>query len=135
VSGAPRSWPKKATARKPSCATTTPGPTSGTSRACPGASPPMRLEDFDYPFDESLIAQHPIEPRDHARLLLLDRRGGAPAHHRFDALPSLLRPHGLLVLNDTQVLHARLHGRKRPSGGKVQVLLVRAAPSGNVWQA
>jgi S-adenosylmethionine:tRNA ribosyltransferase-isomerase len=85
----------------------------------------MRLEAFDYPLDESLIAQHPIEPRDHARLLLVDRRTGSLAHHRVDALPRLLRPNDLLVLNNTQVIPARLPGHKRPSGGKVEVLLVR----------
>ena len=95
----------------------------------------MRLDDFDYPLDESLIAQQPIEPRDHARLLVVDRKTGAPAHHRFDALPDLLRPNDLLVLNNTQVLHARLHGRKRPSGGKVEVLLVRAGERAHLWQA
>jgi len=95
----------------------------------------MRLDDFDYPLDESLIAQQPIEPRDHARLLVMDRTAGAPAHHRFDALPDLLRPNDLLVLNNTQVLHARLHGRKCPSGGKVEVFLVRAATNKHVWQA
>ena len=95
----------------------------------------MRLEDFDYPLDESLIAQQPIEPRDHARLLVVDRTAGATAHHRFDALPDLLRPNDLLVLNNTQVLHARLHGRKRPSGGKVEVFLVRASTNKHVWQA
>jgi S-adenosylmethionine:tRNA ribosyltransferase-isomerase len=95
----------------------------------------MRLDDFDYPLDESLIAQQPMEPRDHARLLVVDRTAGAPAHHRFDALPDLLRPNDLLVLNNTQVLHARLHGRKHPSGGKVEVFLVRAATNKHVWQA
>ncbi|MDO8547959.1 MAG: tRNA preQ1(34) S-adenosylmethionine ribosyltransferase-isomerase QueA [Nitrospirales bacterium] len=95
----------------------------------------MRLDDFDYPLDESLIAQQPMEPRDHARLLVVDRTAGAPAHHRFDALPNLLRPNDLLVLNNTQVLHARLHGRKSPSGGKVEVFLVRAATNTHVWQA
>ncbi len=99
----------------------------------------MRLEDFDYPLDESLIAQHPLEPRDHARLLVLDRATGAMVHHRFDELPGLLRPHDLLVLNNTQVIHARLHGRKLPGGGKAEVLLVREVGAGgeprNVWRA
>ncbi len=95
----------------------------------------MRLEDFDYPFDESLIAQHPIEPRDRARLLVVDRRTGALAHHRFAELPTLLRPNDLLVLNDTQVIPARLPGHKRPSGGKVEVLLVRQGEQGNRWHA
>src|SRR3989442_8882136 len=95
----------------------------------------MRLEDFDYPFDESLIAQHPIEPRDRARLLVMDRRTGALAHHRFGELPTLLRPNDLLVLNDTQVIPARLPGRKRPSGGKVEVLLVRQGGGAKRWDA
>jgi S-adenosylmethionine:tRNA ribosyltransferase-isomerase len=95
----------------------------------------MRLEDFDYSFDESLIAQHPIEPRDRARLLVVDRRTGALAHHRFAELPTLLRPNDLLVLNDTQVIPARLPGRKRPSGGKVEVLLVRPGEKASHWQA
>ena len=98
----------------------------------------MQLEDFDYPLDESLIAQHPIEPRDHARLLVVDRRAGVLAHHRFDALPSLLSPNDLLVVNNTQVIPARLPGHKRPSGGKVEVLLVRPLASSlstpNAWQ-
>jgi len=95
----------------------------------------MRLEDFDYPFDESLIAQHPIEPRDHARLLVVDWRSGALAHHRFDELPTLLLPNDLLVLNDTQVIPARLPGRKKPSGGKVEVLLVKRGGDANQWHA
>src|SRR5207244_12630870 len=95
----------------------------------------MRLEDFDYPFDESLIAQHPIEPRDRARLLVMDRRTGALAHHRFGEFPTLLRPNDLLVLNDTQVIPASLPGGKRPSGGKVEVLLVRQGEEANRWHA
>ena len=95
----------------------------------------MRLEDFDYPFDESLIAQHPVEPRDRARLLVVDRRTGALAHHRFDELPTLLHPNDLLVLNDTQVIPARLPARKRPSGGKVEILLVKKGEGTNYWYA
>jgi S-adenosylmethionine:tRNA ribosyltransferase-isomerase len=95
----------------------------------------MRLEDFDYSFDESLIAQHPIEPRDRARLLVVDRSTGSLAHHRFAELPTLLRPNDLLVLNDTQVIPARLPGRKRPSGGKVEVLLVRPGEIAGRWHA
>ena len=94
----------------------------------------MRLQDFDYPLDESLIAQQPIEPRDHARLLVVTRPTGALSHYRFDELPGLLRPGDLLILNDTRVFPARLLGCKRPSGGKVEVLLVRPSGTGNAWQ-
>jgi S-adenosylmethionine:tRNA ribosyltransferase-isomerase len=95
----------------------------------------MRLEDFDYPFDESLIAQHPISPRDRARLLVVDRRTSALAHHRFAELSRMLRPNDLLILNDTQVIPARLPGRKQPSGGKVEVLLVRQGEQADRWYA
>jgi S-adenosylmethionine:tRNA ribosyltransferase-isomerase len=94
----------------------------------------MRLQDFDYPLDESLIAQQPIEPRDQARLLVVTRSTCALSHHRFDELPSLLRPDDLLILNDTQVIPARLPGVKRPSGGRVEILLVRPSGAANTWQ-
>ena len=93
----------------------------------------MRLEDFDYPFDESLIAQHPIEPRDRARLLVVERRTGALAHHRFDELPTLLRPNDLLVLNDTHVIPARLPGRPRPMSRVRSLLCLREGVAGMVW--
>src|SRR3989442_9935938 len=98
----------------------------------------MRLNEFDYPLDEALIAQYPIEPRDKARLLVIDRRGETSIDSSFDALPSLLRPGDLLVLNNTRVIPARLRGRKRPGGGKVEVLLVRPLTQtyeGETWQA
>jgi len=95
----------------------------------------MRLEDFDYPLDESLIAQHPIEPRDQARLLVLDRQSGAISHYQVSALPQLLTSGDLLVFNNTQVFPARLFGTKHPSGGKVELLLVRAVKRGsNAWE-
>ena len=94
----------------------------------------MRLEDFDYPLDESLIAQQPIEPRDHARLLVIERQTGATTHERICALPKLLAPGDLLILNDTQVFPARLFGTKRPSGGKIELLLVRPHKGGNTWE-
>ncbi|MYC28240.1 MAG: tRNA preQ1(34) S-adenosylmethionine ribosyltransferase-isomerase QueA [Nitrospira sp. SB0662_bin_26] len=86
----------------------------------------MRLSEFDFPFDESLIADYPVSPRDHARLLVVPRKG-EPAfqHARVKDLPNLLRPDDVVVLNDTKVIPARLHGTKRSTGGKIEVLLVR----------
>ncbi|MBM4123390.1 MAG: tRNA preQ1(34) S-adenosylmethionine ribosyltransferase-isomerase QueA [Nitrospira sp.] len=84
----------------------------------------MVLSDFDFPFDPALIADRPVEPRDQARLLVLPRAGGACSHRRVSDLPSLLNPGDLLVVNDTKVLAARLAGRKRTSGGKVDLVLV-----------
>ncbi|MEW6542584.1 MAG: tRNA preQ1(34) S-adenosylmethionine ribosyltransferase-isomerase QueA [Nitrospirota bacterium] len=85
----------------------------------------MLLADFDFPFDPELVATRPVEPRDQARLLLVPRTGGSWSHHRVHDLPALLRPNDLLVVNDTRVLAARLVGRKRPTGGKVELLLVK----------
>jgi S-adenosylmethionine:tRNA ribosyltransferase-isomerase len=85
----------------------------------------MRLEDFDYPLDQSLIAQQPLQPRDHARLMVVERRTGAISHESVYALPNLLAPGDLIILNDTRVFAARLFGTKRPSGGKIELLLVR----------
>ena len=84
----------------------------------PGAS------DYDFALPQELIAQHPAPRRDGARLMLL--RQGAPEHHLVPDLPDLIEAHvgpgALLVVNDTRVIPARLHGRK-PQGGKVELLL------------
>lgn len=84
----------------------------------------MLSSDLDYTLPPGLIAQHPAEPRDAARLLIVDRARGAFEHRRFSDLPALLAPGDLLVANDTSVLNARLKGRK-PSGGAAEVLLLR----------
>jgi S-adenosylmethionine:tRNA ribosyltransferase-isomerase len=94
----------------------------------------MRLTDFDFPFDPSLIAEHPVEPRDQARLLVLPRGGGAMQHRRVAELPELLQPGDVVVLNDTKVLPARLTGHKRPGGGLVDLVLV-AELAANRWEA
>jgi len=85
----------------------------------------MQLSDFDFPFDPSLIADRPAEPRDQARLLVLPRSGGVCSHRHVSDLPALLEPGDLLVVNDTKVLPARLTGRKKPGGGKVELVLVQ----------
>ena len=85
----------------------------------------MQLSEFDFPFDSSLIAAHPSLPRDHARLLVLQRDDRSLAHRRVDELPDLLQPGDLLVVNNTKVLAARVAGRKRPSGAEVEILFVK----------
>ena len=85
----------------------------------------MDLSEFDFPFDCSLIAAHPILPRDHARLLVLQQLDRSLAHRRVDELPDLLQPGDLLVVNNTKVLAARVVGRKRPSGSEVKILFVK----------
>jgi len=86
----------------------------------------LRLSDFDYALPPDLIAQHPVSPRDASRLLVVSRRDGRLEHRVFRDLPDYLRPGDALVLNDTRVIPARLQGRK-PSGGAVEVLLLRPA--------
>jgi S-adenosylmethionine:tRNA ribosyltransferase-isomerase len=81
------------------------------------------LDDYDYELPEDLIAQTPAEKRDQSRLLHLNRKTGAVAHHRFDAILDLLFPSDLLVVNDTKVIPARLYGQKA-TGGKVELLIV-----------
>jgi len=85
----------------------------------------MQLSEFDFPFDSSLIATHPSLPRDHARLLVLQRDDRSLAHRRVDELPDLLQPGDLLVVNDTKVLAARVAGRKHPSGEELEILFVK----------
>lgn len=84
---------------------------------------------FDLP--ETLIAQEPTEPRDHCRLMVLDRGLRTVSHERFFDLPKFLRPGDVLVFNQSKVFKARLQGL-RSTGGRVEVLLLRHTDDG-VW--
>jgi len=84
----------------------------------------MRLSELDYNLPPELVAQAPLERRDEARLMVLDRRAGTIEHSRFYKLGDFLRDGDLLVLNDTRVFPARLFARK-PTGGVVELLMVR----------
>jgi len=90
----------------------------------------MRIEEFDYDLPPERIAQAPLEHRDGARLMLVDRAApagaDAPAETTFARLADHLRAGDLVVLNDTRVLPARLRGRK-PTGGRIEILLLPAA--------
>ncbi|HEY5541186.1 MAG TPA: tRNA preQ1(34) S-adenosylmethionine ribosyltransferase-isomerase QueA [Coriobacteriia bacterium] len=93
----------------------------------------MLTDDFDYDLPTGLIAQHPAEPRDSCRLLVLERASGQIDHRVFSDLPDYVRPGDLLVVNDTRVLPARLHGVKDETGGAVEVLLLRERYE-NAWE-
>ena len=94
----------------------------------------MRLSDFDYTLPPEYIAQRPAEPRDSSRLLVLDRDSGIIQHRVFHQLPEQLSTGDLLVLNETQVIPARLKAKKLPGGGLAELLLLeRQAP--RIWQA
>jgi S-adenosylmethionine:tRNA ribosyltransferase-isomerase len=89
--------------------------------------------DFDYDCPRELIAQYPVPNRADSRLLVLDRRTGAIAHHQFRQLPTLLTPGDLVVLNVSRVIRARLMGR-RENGRLAEILLVHPQPDGT-WIA
>jgi len=83
----------------------------------------LKLGAYHYHLPEKNIAQFPSEKRDHSRLLLLNRTTGLTEHLHFHQITKLFNPGDLLVLNDTRVFPARLHGRKE-SGGKAEVFLL-----------
>ena len=85
----------------------------------------MHISDFDYELPEELIAQQPLAQRDASRMLVLDRSQRQWMEANFAAIPEYLRPHDVLVLNDTRVFPARLEGKRVPSGGAVELLLLR----------
>ena len=91
----------------------------------------MRLEDFDFDLPRRLIADHPCEPRDAARLLLIPASGRLQDRWISD-LPALLRPGDLLVFNDTKVIPARLVGRR--GAASIEVTLYRDL-GGGAWRA
>ncbi len=96
------------------------------------ASPDWSLSAYDYELPEERIAQNPVTPRDQARLMVIGD-STEPQHHRFRDLADLLQAGDLLVLNNTQVLPARLYGRK-PEGAQVEVLLLEEQQQ-NRWLA
>lgn len=84
----------------------------------------LKLSDFDYALPKELIAQYPLEKRDLAKLMVLNRRDGTIEHRIFKDILDYLRQGDLLVLNDTKVLPSRLRG-SRLTGGKADVLLLK----------
>lgn len=85
---------------------------------------------LDYDLPAELIAQRPVEPRDHARLLVVRRDAQVIEHQHVYDLPELLNPGDLLVLNDTKVLPARLLGHRERTGGKWEGLYLSSQPDG-----
>lgn len=85
----------------------------------------MNLSDFDYDLDEALIAQYPNPVRDNSRLMVLHRVNGGLEHRVFKDMPGYLRQGDLLVLNDTKVFPARLTGKRKDTGGKIEILLIK----------
>src|SRR4051812_10049126 len=96
----------------------------------------MRADELEFEVPPELIAQAPLQERDGARLLCMRRDELQVQHRQVRELPELLEP-SLIVLNDTRVIPARLHVHK-PSGGKVEFLLIERLPAPGVserWSA
>ncbi len=93
----------------------------------------MNLSDFHYTLPDGLIAQFPLKERTAARLMVIDRSKKTIAHHSFAHFVDFMKEGDLLVLNDTRVFKARLHGEKT-TGGRVELLLIRENEPG-IWEA
>jgi S-adenosylmethionine:tRNA ribosyltransferase-isomerase len=104
----------------------------------------MDVRDFDFDLPSELIAQEPAAIRGTSRMLYVDRRTGALTHTSVERLPRFVRSGDVLVVNNTRVFPARLLGRRVPSGGAVECLLVGRIPDdrqasssaqGEYWEA
>jgi S-adenosylmethionine:tRNA ribosyltransferase-isomerase len=106
--------------------------------AVTSSSGSMNVADFDFFLPDELVAQE-AAPRGRSRLMVLDRVNGSVTHESVDTLPSLLRAGDVIVVNNTRVLPARLIGKRVPSGGSVECMLlnrVESHPAGaETWMA
>lgn len=93
----------------------------------------MNTHDFYFDLPKDQIAQRPTQPRDHSRLLHLDKSTGAVSHHHFYDLPSLLKPGDALIINDSRVLPARLYGVSADTGAPIEFLLLQEKEK-DIWE-
>lgn len=93
----------------------------------------MRLSDFQYHLPKRLIAQYPIEQRDQSNLLVVNRSTGRLYDARFCDLVHYLNPGDALVINETRVFPARLHGQKEKNDSRIEVFLLREL-NNSMWE-
>ena len=93
----------------------------------------MKTSDFYYDLPQEQIAQTPIEPRDHSRLMVLHRENDEIEHRRFDDILDYLDEGDCLIVNDSRVIPARIYGVKEDTGAKIEFLLLKQL-SGNRWE-
>lgn len=94
----------------------------------------MLISDFDYELQEELIAQHPLEKRDESRMLVLNRMDQSWNDKKFRDFPDLVGEGDVLVVNNTKVFPARLIGKREPSGGYIELFLIREVEE-KTWEA
>ena len=92
----------------------------------------VRTSDFDFKLPSDLIAQHPKEHRDSSRLLIVERLAKRLIHGEFRDLADYLKAGDLLILNNSQVIPARVRGQKEGNGARVEILLTEKTSS-NLW--
>ena len=93
----------------------------------------MNISDFDYDLPQELIAQHPSDKRDEARLLVLNKEKHTIEHKIFKDIIDYLNPGDCLVINNTKVLPARLYGTKTDTGIQVEFLLLKRIEN-DIWE-
>jgi len=94
----------------------------------------LKTSDFDYHLPQELIAQSPSEPRDHSRLMILDRSSGEIEHRKFYDLVEYLNDGDVLVFNDSRVIPARMYGLTLDTGSKIELLLLTQNQP-KIWKA
>jgi S-adenosylmethionine:tRNA ribosyltransferase-isomerase len=93
----------------------------------------LKTSDFDYNLPLELIAQTPIEPRDHSRLLVVNRRNASLTHRHFFNLPEYLKPGDVLIFNNSRVIRARLYATRLDNAKRIEILLLRRLEP-NLWE-
>lgn len=93
----------------------------------------MNKSDFFYDLPEELIAQHPIEPRDHSRMMVLSKENNSIEHKHFYDICDYFKAGDCLILNNTRVLPARIYGTKKGTGANVEFLLLNQIET-DLWE-
>ncbi len=94
----------------------------------------MKLSDFRYPLPRNLVAKHPVSPRDHSQLMVLDRTTESAEDRRFTDVVDYLQKGDCLVVNETRVFQARLYGKKEKTNARIEVFLLRELNAEeNIW--
>jgi len=94
----------------------------------------MKLSEFDYPLPEALIAQDPLKSRDRARLMVINRKSGKIGHDIFANLGRYLPDQSVVVINNSKVIPARLLGRKKTTGAKFEIFLLKKLSDGCTYR-
>ena len=94
----------------------------------------MKLSQFKFNLPDELIASHPVETRDEARMMVVNRKTKEISHHSFKELIDYFDDGDVMVFNDTLVFPALLYGNKEKTGARIEVFLLRELNADNkLW--